>query len=103
MKEDRAFGNGLYLVTGKQKFKHNADILYCGITKNEFIKRLTSHHKKDKVTRDFLQHGDVYSLYSPGSNESQRSFSGCEPLYLQVLPALLHCLRFNFPKPANKN
>lgn len=45
--------NGLYLITGFQKFKRNHVIQYCGITERNFRKRFNDlDHKKELVTRE---------------------------------------------------
>ncbi len=46
------FGNGIYLITGKQKHQRNSEIQYCGITEDSFYNRLKSHRKKDVVCRE---------------------------------------------------
>lgn len=49
---DSELGNGIYLITGKQKYQRNTDILYCGITEGTFYNRFKRHHKKEYVYRD---------------------------------------------------
>lgn len=46
------FGNGIYLITGKQKRQTNSEIQYCGITENSFYNRIKFHHKKDSIFRE---------------------------------------------------
>lgn len=50
--EQGNWGNGLYLITGKQPYERNPDIQYCGITERSFKDRLKRHHKVNRVTRD---------------------------------------------------
>lgn len=45
-------GNGLYAITGKEKYKHNASLQYIGITTQAYVKRFYNHHKLDKINRD---------------------------------------------------
>jgi hypothetical protein len=42
---------GIYLFTGKAKFKQSEGIPYCGITEQAFYTYLRSHRQKDNITR----------------------------------------------------
>ncbi|MGC2238596.1 MAG: GIY-YIG nuclease family protein [Pyrinomonadaceae bacterium] len=46
------FGNGIYLITGKQKYQRDSEIQYCGITKDSFYNRIKTHHKKDFIFKE---------------------------------------------------
>ena len=45
-------GNGLYLLTGKQRYERNEQIQYCGITEGLYKNRLKQHHKIFEITRE---------------------------------------------------
>ncbi|GKW01747.1 hypothetical protein ACS91J_13150 [Pectobacterium carotovorum] len=46
------WGNGLYLVTGKQPYEREATIQYCGITEGSYVRRFNSKHKAFDVTKE---------------------------------------------------
>jgi hypothetical protein len=46
------WGNGLYIVTGKQKYQREPHIQYCGYTTNSYRQRFSNHHKIPAVTRE---------------------------------------------------
>jgi hypothetical protein len=47
--------NGLYLLTGKQKYERREEIQYCGITEGRFCDRINAkHHKLDQIRSDTL-------------------------------------------------
>lgn len=46
------WGNGLYLIAGKQAYQRTSEIQYCGITEGTFQHRITHHHKVDSVVRE---------------------------------------------------
>jgi len=52
IESEKEFGNGLYLITGKQPYEREDSIQYCGITENSFYTRFSNHHKKGKVVRN---------------------------------------------------
>jgi len=52
IEQDKDFGNGIYLITGKRKHQRNSEIQYCGITEDSFYNRIKTHHKKDFVFRE---------------------------------------------------
>lgn len=52
MKEEKEWGDGIYLVTGKLKYKKKADIHYCGITERNFYGRFKRNSKLEKIERD---------------------------------------------------
>jgi hypothetical protein len=43
---------GIYLFTGKAKFKQSEGIPYCGITEQAFYTYLRSHRQKANITRN---------------------------------------------------
>lgn len=47
-----AWGDGLYLATGKLKQKQYEEIQYCGITEGSFSGRLNKHHKVHEINRN---------------------------------------------------
>jgi hypothetical protein len=52
LKNEKEFGNGLYLITGKRPYERNQIIQYCGITESSFYSRFLKHHKKEEVSRN---------------------------------------------------
>ena len=48
----KELGNGIYLITGKQKYERIPKIQYCGITEGSFYSRIKNHHKKDSIYTD---------------------------------------------------
>jgi len=46
------FGNGIYLIAGKQSYQRKSEIQYCGITEDSFYNRIRTHHKRDFILRD---------------------------------------------------
>lgn len=50
--DESDMGNGLYLLTGKQRYERNEQIQYCGITEGLYRKRLKKHHKAYDITRE---------------------------------------------------
>lgn len=49
LEEEKEFG---YLITGKKLYDRDANIQYCGITRNTYHGRILTHHKKERVTRN---------------------------------------------------
>ena len=48
-------GKGLYLLTGRRKYKRREQIQYCGITERPFCDRInTKHHKLAQIRDDTL-------------------------------------------------
>ena len=45
-------GNGLYLLTGKQRYERQEQIQYCGITERRFCERINSMHPKLPLIRE---------------------------------------------------
>ena len=45
-------GGGLYLLSGCCRYERNDTVQYCGITKRDFPKRLSEHHKAHLITRN---------------------------------------------------
>jgi hypothetical protein len=43
---------GVYLATGKLKYKQTKEIQYCGITEQKFICRIKNHHKVFEINRE---------------------------------------------------
>jgi hypothetical protein len=53
IEEKRDWKNGLYLATGKLKYKQrSATIQYCGITEGSFYRRFKNHHKIYAINRE---------------------------------------------------
>jgi hypothetical protein len=52
LENDKEFGNGVYLITGKQSYERKSVIQYCGITKGTFYNRIKNHHKKEYVKKE---------------------------------------------------
>ncbi|MDK9716247.1 MAG: hypothetical protein OEL86_19400 [Sulfuritalea sp.] len=53
LSNEKEFGYGLYLITGKKKSQRESVIQYCGITERSFRSRfLDANHKKNEVTRE---------------------------------------------------
>jgi len=50
--DEKEFGSGIYIITGKQKYEREAVIQYCGITERTFKQRLSEHHKKESILKD---------------------------------------------------
>ncbi len=44
--------NGVYLLSGKRRYKHIKQIQYCGITEGSFASRFAQHHKLPEINRD---------------------------------------------------
>ena len=48
-------GNGIYLLTGKQRYQWYTQIQYCGITEGPFAQRISSkHHKLSHIRKDTI-------------------------------------------------
>lgn len=51
IENDKEYGNGVYLITGKQSYERKSVIQYCGITEGSFYNRIKNHHKKEYVKK----------------------------------------------------
>lgn len=52
IEENKHWGNGLYLATGKLRYEREATIQYCGITEGGFHRRMKNHHKIHEINRE---------------------------------------------------
>ncbi|NOQ36655.1 MAG: hypothetical protein GQ569_12305 [Methylococcaceae bacterium] len=98
LKNDIEFGNGLYLITGKQPYERESTIQYCGITEGSFYNRLLSHHKKDDVTEISREYWLAEITYPKRSNRDLLEIAEKIIVYFWQ-PSLNEKKKISLPEP----